>query len=196
MSLTEYCHQQEYGDPGMDFLPGTPDAFFPRIPELRLSVSLPPTDNACHATGNGRRYATDKYKAWLRLENPRLLALLGEWEPDYVRWWSVEIRLWMPILRKNAKRADPQNYTKALLDLLTGTREKRYGERNAQGETITGDGLIKPGALWADDNQVRTCRHHVVTLDAEAPGALMLVTPAEAPMRETRQAPRRGRGLA
>lgn len=112
-----------------------------------IELPMPPTDNMCHkSTAGGRRYRTPEYDAWLKIAPEMLQKALGDQTPDPVRWWTVDIRLWLP-----GTRSDGQNYLKPLIDLLSGSRLERY-------KTKKGDWavhIVKPGGLWTDDKRVR-----------------------------------------
>ena len=81
-----------------------------------LILPLPPTDNRLHlSTAGGRRYPTRAYKDWLLAVRPLIIAWMGDTATDTTTWWRVQIYLTL-----GARRGDPSNYRKALLDALSG----------------------------------------------------------------------------
>lgn len=116
------------------------DHFDPETGALCLTLPLPPPDNQCHRSGAYGRYPTTAYQDWLRIAQPQLAELLGDWQPDTERWWFVSGLLAL------GSRGDGQNYLKAVLDLFSGAQVKP--------ETPGKGSILKPGALWNDDRRV------------------------------------------
>lgn len=145
--------------------------FDPKSACLQLALCLPPTDNMLHRSGAYGRYPTAGYKDFLGICTPQLDEVLGDWEPDTERWWEVKIGLFL------GSRADGPNYTKALLDLLSGARVAE--EKLEIGERKIGKGSIyHHGGLWNDDRRVCLLEVIVLEVRVKEPSALMRVEPA------------------
>ncbi|MFN3652584.1 MAG: hypothetical protein ACK47B_23655 [Armatimonadota bacterium] len=147
--------------------------FDPAGPRLELEVPLPPPDNQCHRSGRFSRYATAAYRDWLDVAGEPLREALGGWQPDTERWWSVSL-----VLRLGSQ-GDGPNYLKPALDLLTGSRAARSGDRDQHGNKIDAGRIIKPGALWNDDRRVARVELVVTQVRQPEPRLLLIATAEE-----------------
>lgn len=118
-------------------------------PLLQIECVLGVTDNACHRYSKADgSYASREYKAWLDHCAPLLQELLGDWQPDTSRWWSVHLDLWIG-------NTDGPNHLKALLDLLSGARVVTEAFTAKNGKRIGKGSVWHYGGLWDDDRRVK-----------------------------------------
>ncbi len=147
------------------------DYFEPETGVLVWHCTLPPPDNQCHTSApGGMRFATKVYKAWLEEWGPALRELLGDWEPDAVQWWSVQVNL------RLGSSGDAQNYLKPLLDALTGSCINPETFTDADGKKVYKGKLLKPGGLWDDDRRV-VGGWSVVAVNDPNPGLTLVAQP-------------------
>lgn len=154
-----------------------------------IELPMPPTDNMCHASmANGKRYPTPTFRQWLKDAGKMLRDKLGDQTPDPLRWWSVDIHLWL-----EGTRSDGQNYLKPLIDLLSGAQIQKY-------KTLAGNAserIIKPGGLWKDDKRVRFLYLSVEAINCgEKAKAMIEATPVpEVEKWVKERAPRKKKGV-
>lgn len=150
--------------------------FHPEVARLGFECDAPPPDNQCHASAKGgHRYATATYQDWLRRTEPELRALLGDWQPDTERWWSVHLVLRLP------SQGDGQNLVKPLLDLLSGSYVVEQTHKDASGRRISKGTVLKVGALWDDDRRVKRLLVEVIETRHATPYVQLLAEPTDAP---------------
>lgn len=120
---------------------------------LHFYLPLPPTDNALISKTGG--YPTRAYKDWLDHAVPLLDDQIEEQggAPQCDGWWMVEIIVWIG-------RQDGANFTKAILDLLSGRRRAPStmtvaGANGRERKVSKGDLITPPECgVWRDDNRV------------------------------------------
>lgn len=83
-------------------------------PHTWATLPLPPSDNAAHRTGQGRRYSAAAYKAWQDEAGKTLMVARSQGLVKPIRegWFHVEIQA------PAGMRADTPNINKAVHDLL------------------------------------------------------------------------------
>jgi hypothetical protein len=156
---------------------------------LQIEVPLGITDNACHRyRKGGGSYASPEYKAWLDHCAPLLQELLGAWQPDTSRWWSVHLDLWIG-------NTDGPNHLKALLDLLSGARVVTEAFNAKNGKRIGKGSVWHYGGLWDDDRRVKAVTVTVHAVKHPTPYAQITAweTPAPVDYRAQQEAQERQR---
>lgn len=145
-----------------------------------IELPMPPTDNHCHQSlRSGMRIPTREYTDWLRIAAPMLKKALGDQVPDPVRWWTVDLRLWLP-----GTRADGQNYEKPLIDILSGAQMEKYVTKAGN----RSEHIVKPGGLWTDDKRIRFKYTSIEAFNCgERAKARIECTPVPAPDKWTKE---------
>lgn len=144
--------------------------------EYRFVLPLPPPDNALHRYSAHGSYATSEYQDWLKRARAVLLPALVDHIPDLSRWWEAEVSVY------RGKSGDTQNFSKALLDVLSGARPSVKGDRSRRtGKELSPGTIIKEGLFWDDDRRVRTVRLHLMAANDPEPTVEVVLREASPP---------------
>jgi crossover junction endodeoxyribonuclease RusA len=80
-----------------------------------MILPFPPTLNGLYA-GKGRRYKSDRYKAWIKAAREAL------WLQSVPEWVNGPLRVELAFVRPDKRKRDLDNVAKAVLDFCTDNK--------------------------------------------------------------------------